>query len=167
MRLEGFAPSVKHRKDALIASVEPFGIAGSVDETHSRKLWRSVRDAAPFCHSGSSPDGRCGASRRRPRAAHEFAAEAAARRAVVLRLGRRADLGRAAAVRTMPARPPSAAPQPRPAATPRWSARRRRCAPSVDVFEPQTGALAGVTKRVKESFDPKGVLNPGRMWAGV
>ena len=25
----------------------------------------------------------------------------------------------------------------------------------------------GVTRRVKESFDPKGVLNPGRMWAGV
>jgi FAD/FMN-containing dehydrogenase len=22
-----------------------------------------------------------------------------------------------------------------------------------------------LTKRVKESFDPKGVLNPGRMWA--
>ena len=40
-------------------------------------------------------------------------------------------------------------------------------APSVDVFEPQQGALAGVSKRVKESFDPKGVLNPGRMWAGV
>ena len=33
--------------------------------------------------------------------------------------------------------------------------------------EPQDGALAAVTKRVKESFDPKGVLNPGRMWAGV
>jgi glycolate oxidase FAD binding subunit len=38
---------------------------------------------------------------------------------------------------------------------------------AVDVFEPQKGALAGVSKRVKESFDPKGVLNPGRMWAGV
>jgi glycolate oxidase FAD binding subunit len=38
---------------------------------------------------------------------------------------------------------------------------------SVEVFEPETGALAALTKRVKESFDPKGVLNPGRMWAGV
>ena len=28
-------------------------------------------------------------------------------------------------------------------------------------------ALGALTKRVKESFDPKGVLNPGRMWAGV
>jgi glycolate oxidase FAD binding subunit len=35
------------------------------------------------------------------------------------------------------------------------------------VFEPQDGALAGLSRRVKESFDPRGVLNPGRMWAGV
>jgi glycolate oxidase FAD binding subunit len=35
------------------------------------------------------------------------------------------------------------------------------------VFEPETGALAALTKRVKESFDPKRVLNPGRRWAGV
>jgi glycolate oxidase FAD binding subunit len=38
---------------------------------------------------------------------------------------------------------------------------------AVDVFEPQPGAVGALTKRVKESFDPKGVLNPGRMWAGV
>ena len=36
-----------------------------------------------------------------------------------------------------------------------------------DVFEPQDASLAALTKRVKEGFDPKGVLNPGRMWAGV
>jgi glycolate oxidase FAD binding subunit len=35
------------------------------------------------------------------------------------------------------------------------------------VFAPQNVAVAALTKRVKESFDPKGVLNPGRMWAGV
>ena len=38
---------------------------------------------------------------------------------------------------------------------------------SVDVFEPQEAGLAALSKRVKEGFDPKGVLNPGRMWAGV
>ena len=38
---------------------------------------------------------------------------------------------------------------------------------AVDVFEPQTAALRALNKRVKEGFDPKGVLNPGRMWAGV
>ena len=38
---------------------------------------------------------------------------------------------------------------------------------SLDVFEPEEAGLAALNKRVKESFDPKGVLNPGRMWAGV
>jgi glycolate oxidase FAD binding subunit len=38
---------------------------------------------------------------------------------------------------------------------------------AVEVFEPQEAAVAALTRRVKESFDPKGVLNPGRMWAGV
>jgi glycolate oxidase FAD binding subunit len=37
----------------------------------------------------------------------------------------------------------------------------------VDVFEPQNPALAALTKRVREGFDPRGVLNAGRMWAGV
>jgi glycolate oxidase FAD binding subunit len=36
-----------------------------------------------------------------------------------------------------------------------------------DVFSPQDAGLAALTKRIKASFDPSGVLNPGRMWAGV
>jgi glycolate oxidase FAD binding subunit len=38
---------------------------------------------------------------------------------------------------------------------------------AIDVFEPQEAALAALTRRVKEGFDPRRVLNPGRMWAGV
>jgi glycolate oxidase FAD binding subunit len=38
---------------------------------------------------------------------------------------------------------------------------------SVAVFTPEPAALAALTKRVRESFDPQGVLNAGRMWAGV
>ena len=34
---------------------------------------------------------------------------------------------------------------------------------SVAVFQPQLTALAALTARVKESFDPKGLFNPGRM----
>ena len=36
-----------------------------------------------------------------------------------------------------------------------------------DVFAPEDPATRALSKRVKEGFDPKGVLNPGRMWAGV
>jgi len=38
---------------------------------------------------------------------------------------------------------------------------------AVPVFEPQAVGLAALTRRVKESFDPEGVLSPGRMVAGV
>jgi glycolate oxidase FAD binding subunit len=38
---------------------------------------------------------------------------------------------------------------------------------AVAVFEPQDQAVAALTRRVKEGFDPQGVLNPGRMYAGV
>lgn len=37
----------------------------------------------------------------------------------------------------------------------------------VPVFEPQPPALAALAARVKRQFDPRGVLNPGRMAAGV
>jgi glycolate oxidase FAD binding subunit len=36
-----------------------------------------------------------------------------------------------------------------------------------DVFEPLEPSLAALARRVKESFDPKGVLNPGRMYVGI
>ncbi len=37
----------------------------------------------------------------------------------------------------------------------------------VPVFEPQPARLGALTARVKDAFDPKGVLNPGRMYEGV
>jgi glycolate oxidase FAD binding subunit len=33
----------------------------------------------------------------------------------------------------------------------------------IPVFQPQPAALAALASRVKESFDPKGLFNPGRM----
>ncbi len=38
---------------------------------------------------------------------------------------------------------------------------------AVDVFQPLDLGAANLSKRIKESFDPKGVLNPGRMYASV
>ena len=34
---------------------------------------------------------------------------------------------------------------------------------SVPVFHPPGAALAALSARVKESFDPRGLFNPGRM----
>jgi glycolate oxidase FAD binding subunit len=38
---------------------------------------------------------------------------------------------------------------------------------AVPPFEPQPKPLAALSKRLKAQFDPRGVLNPGRMVAGV
>jgi len=38
---------------------------------------------------------------------------------------------------------------------------------AVAVFEPQPPALAALTRRVKEGFDPRHILNPGRMIEGL
>jgi glycolate oxidase FAD binding subunit len=38
---------------------------------------------------------------------------------------------------------------------------------AVDVIPPEAPALAAIGRRVKASLDPAGILNPGRMYAGV
>jgi glycolate oxidase FAD binding subunit len=38
---------------------------------------------------------------------------------------------------------------------------------AVPVFQPQPAPLVALSARVKDSFDPKRVLNPGRMVAGI
>jgi glycolate oxidase FAD binding subunit len=54
-RLEGFAPSVSHRKAVLAALLKTYGPVEQVDDSHSRELWRSVRDVKPF--SAGAPTG--------------------------------------------------------------------------------------------------------------
>ena len=38
---------------------------------------------------------------------------------------------------------------------------------AVDVFQPQAAALAALSGRVKDAFDPRHILNPGRMYRGL
>lgn len=163
LRLEGVAPSVTHRREALAALLKPFGPVAILDETNSKALWKSVRQVKPFAGSQERPLWRISTA---PAKGHEIAAaitpaaqmfydwaggliwvampfanepDAGSIRRTVAELGGHATLIRApASLRS-----------------------------SVGVFEPQSAALAAVSKRVKDGFDPKGVLNPGRMWAGV
>jgi glycolate oxidase FAD binding subunit len=37
----------------------------------------------------------------------------------------------------------------------------------VPVFQPQPAPLATLTRRIKDSFDPERVLNPGRMYKAI
>ena len=38
---------------------------------------------------------------------------------------------------------------------------------AIGAFAAQPDGIAALTRRVKDGFDPQGVLGPGRMWAGV
>ncbi len=38
---------------------------------------------------------------------------------------------------------------------------------AVPVFQPPEPGLGVLLRRVKESFDPRGILNPGRMYPGM
>jgi glycolate oxidase FAD binding subunit len=165
LRLEGVAPSVAHRKQTLAALLSPFGRVVEIAEADSRALWKSIRDAKPFT-AGESAQRPLWRISTEPMRGHELAQlispaaqmfydwagglvwvampgteepQSASLRAAVAKIGGHATLVRAPdAVRA-----------------------------TVDVFQPQDAAMAAIGKRVKESFDPKGVLNPGRMWAGV
>jgi glycolate oxidase FAD binding subunit len=168
LRLEGVAPSVEHRKAALLALLRSSGEVAMVDELVSRNLWRAVRDVTPFAASRTGADTPLWCISTAPAKGAELAqaiavfadaevlydwaggrlwvlvapledAAVAHVRRAVKSCGGHATLVRA------------------PAAT--------RAA--VDVFEPLEPTLAELTKRIKDGFDPKGIFNPGRMYAGT
>jgi len=168
LRLEGVAPSVAHRTGTLEGILRPFGALARLDEAQSRKLWLAIRDVAPFAAGGPSgqrlvwrlstaPMQGAAVARMIAQGAdaefvHDWAgglvwaalapsddAGASAVHAAIAACGGHATLVRApAALRA-----------------------------AVGAFAPQPDGIAALQKRVKEGFDPQGVLGPGRMWAGV
>jgi glycolate oxidase FAD binding subunit len=173
LRLEGVAPSVAHRKAVLQALLRPHGEAAAIDDTVSRRLWVAIRDVAAFASAGGGRDQPLWRISTSPAKGHELAARlAGAIEAQVLY-----DWAGGLIWITTPgaADPVTAAAA---AGLIRAAVRGlgghatliRGSAPlraAIDVFEPLEAGLAALTKRVKESFDPQGVLNPGRMWALV
>ena len=166
LRLEGFAPSVKHRKEALAALMKPFGPVALLDEAAiARALAQRAR------RSSRSPRrrrarGRCGASRPRPGGATRSPPPSRRRR----RCSTTGPAGSSGWRCRLPTSPTPASIRAAVESVGGHATLVRAPAAvraAVDVFEPQEAALAALSKRVKESFDPKGVLNPGRMWAGV
>ncbi len=167
-RLEGVAPSIAHRKGVLEQLAAPFGAPETIGEAPSRALWRAVRDAAPFAAAG--PAG----SRYLWRISTAPVSGAEVGHALVARTGAEVFYDWAGGLiwAALPAADDAGAGLVRAivAASGGHSTLVRAPAAvrvSVEVFAPQPPALAALTKRVRESFDPQGVLNAGRMWAGV
>ena len=155
------APSVAHRRRALEALLKPLGEIAVLEEAASRDAWRVIRNVMPFT-GGARALWRISVA---PSRGHEVAAAIGEGAeyfydwagGLIWAALPAADDGGAARVRARASTGGHATLIRAPAAI--------RAA--VPVFEPQEPGLAALTKRVKESFDPKGVLGPGRMYAGV
>jgi glycolate oxidase FAD binding subunit len=167
LRLEGVEPSVKHRIQMLGGVVQSFGAPAMLDVTRSRNLWRAIRDVLPFAANGpfgARPVWRISvAPMRGAEVGHLIAAAGGgdvfydwAGGLIWAALAPSDDAGEAIVRAAVDAADGYATLIRAPAAI-------RAVVP---VFGPQEGALAALTGRVKESFDPNGVLNRGRMWAG-
>jgi glycolate oxidase FAD binding subunit len=168
LRLEGPSPSVTFRRERLLAELGSDCEASSLDDEASVTFWRAVRDVLPLVGSGDRAVWRVSVA---PSRGGELG-EAIARRldtswyldwagglvwaaiagaedggAAVIRSAIRGADGRGTGHATLI----------------KGSPELRR---SVPVFEPQSPPLAALACRIKESFDPRRILNPGRMVEG-
>lgn len=168
LRLEGFSPSVVHRRGVLQALMKPFGDLATIDAAVSRAFWKAVRDVAPFAGSRDGmerPLWRISTAPNRGAELGAMIAQRAGAQVLYDWAGGLLWLALAASDNAGAARiGPAVAATGGHATLIRAPASMRA---AIDVFASQEPGLAALTKRVKESFDPKGVLNPGRMWAGV
>ena len=165
VRVEGFSASVEHRAEALTALLAPFGPAAVLHSQNSLSLWRELRDAIPFARRPERDVWRLSVP---PSAGPEVVARVSARLEILayydwggglvwLALPPSADAG-AAIVRAALANEGGHATLLRAPDAVRAA---------VPVFEPLADGLARLSQRVKESFDPRCILNPGRLSAGA
>ncbi len=161
LRLEGTTASVAHR---LAKLQEEIGMAGAIlGEDESLAIWRAVRDVAPFNEDAGE-------------ALWRVSLPPTAGAAMIRELGEVAryfyDWGGGLIWLGLPAEGDGGAAKLRDAIAAVGGHATLVRAPvalraAVDVFQPQDGALAALTRRVKESFDPLGRFNPGRMYRDV
>ena len=163
LRVEGFAPSVSYRTDALRKLLAEFGACDTVTADASEALWRNVRDARFLAASDAALWRVSVAPSKAPAliaalgalpqrwfmdwggglvwiatdAAHDAGAE-------VLRAATRAMKAHATLVRAPHA-----------------------VRAHVDVFEPATDAVRALSAGIKAAFDPDGLFNTGRMMSGL
>jgi glycolate oxidase FAD binding subunit len=164
LRLEGITASAAHRAKSLTEALGAFGTAEIVEDAASAALWNSVRDCVPFAVNGAlgarpvwrivcppTSGGALGAGLVRDAGADVIY-----------------DWGGGLIWAAMPPSVDAAASTLRPrveaagghATLLRASEATRR---EVGVFHPQAAGLAALSERVRRSFDPKNILNRGRM----
>jgi glycolate oxidase FAD binding subunit len=167
LRLEGIAASSVHRAAALGELMAPFGAAQTIDDAASAAIWSFVRDVIPFAAAG--PLGAWPVWR--------IVCPPASGGALGEQLARDTggdviyDWGGGLIWAALPRKPDAQAALVRQrvgavgghATLLRASDEVRR---NVDVFHPQPAGVASLSERVRQAFDPRNILNRGRMIRG-
>jgi glycolate oxidase FAD binding subunit len=168
LRLEGFPASAASRAASLTKLVAGFGAAEIIEDAASSEVWNAIRDVLPFAADGSLgawPVWRIVC----PPASGGALGQALARETggdVIY------DWGGGLIWAALPPGPDAQAARVRSrveaagghATLIRAAEEVRR---HLDVFQPQPGGLAALGERVRHSFDPRNILNRGRMTRGT
>jgi glycolate oxidase FAD binding subunit len=168
LRLEGIAASAAHRAVQLANMLASYGAVETIEDAASLSIWSALRDVAPFAASGALgtwPVWRIVC----PPASGGALGQALAREtggAVIY------DWGGGLIWAAVPPNADAQAAQVRGpveaagghATLIRASEEVRR---TIDVFHPQPRGLADLSERVRKSFDPKNILNRGRLTRGT
>ena len=164
LRLEGITASVAHRAVSLRELLAPFGAAAMVEDGASAALWAAIRDVQPFAANsalGAWPVWR-------------IVCPPASGGALGARLARETggdvlyDWGGGLVWAALPPKPDAQGATVRACADAvgghamlvRATEEMRR---EVEVFHPQAAGVAALGERVRLSFDPRNILNRGRL----
>jgi glycolate oxidase FAD binding subunit len=164
LRLEGITASAAHRAGSLRELLAPFGTATLIEDVASAALWTAIRDVLPFAASGS-----LGAW-----PVWRIVCPPASGAVLGTQLARETggdviyDWGGGLIWAALPPKPDAHAALVRARADAlgghatliRATDDVRR---EVDVFHPQQPGIAALSERVRASFDPKTILNRGRL----
>ncbi len=167
IRVEGTGPSVSYRAAGLAEMLQPAGDCRIVKTGESRTFWQSVRNVNFFTGDQDRPLWRVSVA---PMSGPYIVAALKAQTGIrviydwaggLVWIEFNADAGEDAGARIV-----------RDAVRPLGGhATLARADDGIrkitDVFHPQDAALAGVTSRLKDGFDPQRILNPGRMYRTV
>ncbi|MHC2298916.1 FAD-binding protein [Rhizobium mongolense] len=160
LRIEGLPGSVEARAEKLASAMSAFGTVARLGKPASRQLWREIRDVLPYVDGTVRPVWRISVA---PTIGHQLVAalrleagvdafydwqgglvwmrmEADPESQLIGRFIKALGGGHATLIRATDA-----------------------ARAAVSAFQPQPEAVAQLSARVKEKFDPAGILNQGKM----
>jgi glycolate oxidase FAD binding subunit len=163
LRIENFAKSVAYRKGRLKDRLQVYGAIHELERDTSRLLWGELRRLSAL--RGIAPVWRIST---RPTAGPKVVAAISA----FMECRALYDWsGGLVWAEVLPTTDAGAADVRRVIATHGGHATLVRAAPQVragvEVFQPLEAGPAKLTRRLKTTFDPAGILNPGRMYPGM